>query len=405
LIEQLAYLDDPLTLEFKAEIVQKIKSPNGHHDVLLKKTYFYPTGGGQAHDTGFLGPARVVDVFKDETGNVVHRLDRDISEPVVVAKIDHNRRLGHMQHHSAQHILSRALEEALGLESISAKISADTPSTIDIQAESLSPADLEPGENLANQIIFENRPIKTYFITDDQLQTIPFRRPPTVSGQIRVVEVDSFDYCACGGTHCPSAGMIGLIKIVKTENKGGKLRLHFVAGQQALTWFQTYHHLITTVSRHFNTSAEEVVKAVAQQTEQLQIAQRELKAMQLEILSGEAQKLVLQAETCGPYRLVLATFKDRTMADLRELGKSLQGEQKIVALLAGYDGQKLSLVVSCAEDTQVSAKELLARQLAQIKGRGGGDAGLAQGGGEATEQQVQSLLAGARDYIRILAER
>jgi alanyl-tRNA synthetase len=177
-----------------------------------------------------------------------------------------------------------------------------------------------------------------------------------------------------------------------------------VAGQQALSWFQRYHQLVTDASKHFNTAADEVVKAIVQQTEQLQLAQRELKTLQLEILSHEAQRLARQAEILGSYRLVLATFSNRSLADLRELGKLLQQEQNVIALLAGHDGQKLSLIVSCAEDTSVSAKELLARQLAQVKGRGGGDARLAQGGGEATEPQLQMLLAETRDYVRTLTK-
>ena len=91
LIEQLAYLNDPLTLEFEAKIVRKGNDNDGQIEVILEQTYFYPTGGGQMHDTGTLGEARVIDVFKDATGSVVHRVDRDITGSKVPAKIDYDR--------------------------------------------------------------------------------------------------------------------------------------------------------------------------------------------------------------------------------------------------------------------------------------------------------------------------
>jgi alanyl-tRNA synthetase len=403
--DQRAYLDDPLKFEFQAEIVQKTRLADGQFEVILEKTYFYPTGGGQTHDTGFLGDARVVDVFKDQAENVTHRVDRDILNTTVTGKIDQARRLGNMQHHSAQHLMSRALEEVLGLETVSVKISADAPSTVDVEAETIDQADLAKVEALVNKIIFENRPIKSYFITDEQIPTVPFRRPPKVTGEIRVVEIDSFDYSACGGTHCTSTGMIGLVKIIKTESKGKRFRIHFVAGTQALTFFQNYHDIITTISRRFSTSPEELVKAVTQQSEQLQSAQRELKALQAEMLRQEGQRLIQEAVEVDGIRLVLATFKDRSLADLRELGKLVQEGDGVVTLLAAYDGQKLFLIVNCAGDTGLSAKELLTRQLTQIGGKGGGDARFAQGGGEAAKEQVEAFFANTRDYIRAMKEK
>ncbi len=397
--QQLAYLNAPLKLEFEAKVVHKTRADKGQIDVILEKTYFYPTGGGQAHDTGILGEAQVVDVFKDKVGQVVHRLDRDISGSIVPAKIDYDRRLGHMQHHSAQHILSRSLEAWLRLETLSVKISADTPSTLDVPLADLTQAELERVERFANGIIFENRPIKSYFITDEQIHTVPFRRPPTVKGQIRVVEVDSFDYSACGGTHCPTTGMIGLVKILKTESKNKKLRLHFVAGNQALHYFQHCHHIVTEISRNLSTAPDEVANLVHQQTEQLRLAQREVERLRGEILSLEAQQLLERAEKFGAYRLILTTFEDRSFNELRQLAKLLREEEDVIAVLAGYDGQKLSVIVSCADNTNVRAKELLAKQLARIGGKGGGDNKMAQGGGQATEKQIETFFDDTRDYI------
>jgi alanyl-tRNA synthetase len=398
-MEQQAYLTDPLTLEFEGKILHQTEVAGGQVEVVLEKTYFYPTGGGQPHDTGTLGNGQVVDVFKDEAGNVVHRVDREITGPIVTGRIDRERRLGHMQHHSAQHILSRVVEELLGLETLSAKISADSPSTVDVPDVEVSWSDLARVERRVNRIVCENRAIKTYVITDDQIETVPFRRPPKVSGQIRVVEVDSFDYSACGATHCPSTGMIGLIKILRTERKNKKLRLHFVAGNQALTYFQQYQDVVTEICQHLSTSPEEVAGIVQLQSAQLQATEREIKELRSELLSFEAEKLVAQAEPVGEVELVTKLYQNWSVGELRELAKLLQTQEKLVAVLAGYDGQKLAVVVSCADGTGVSAKELLAKHLAQIDGKGGGDARVAQGGGAATAQQVEQFFVNSRGYL------
>ncbi len=391
LIEQRAYLSDPLTLEFEAKIIRKFNRNDQTVDLILEKTFFYPTGGGQAHDTGTLGNARVLDVFVSDDGNVVHRIEPDVVGSAVTARIDRTRRLGHMQHHSAQHILSAALEQLVGLETVSVKINADSPSTLDVPDVELSWSDLNQVERLANELVLENRPVKSYFISNEQIETVPFRRPPTVSGQIRVVEVELFDYSACGGTHCPWTGMIGLIKILKTERKNKKLRLHFAAGNQALTYFQQYHDVVTDTCRQLNTSPDELVELVQQQSTQLQSAQKEIKALQAELLTIEAQKLATQAEPIEGGRLVTRLYQNRPAGELRELARLLQTQATLVALLASYDGQKLALVVSCGQETAFNAGELLAKHLAQIHGRGGGDARLAQGGGDAAPAQVERL--------------
>jgi alanyl-tRNA synthetase len=393
---QSAYWAEPLTWEFEARIIRKTRLDNGQFEVILEKSYFYPTGGGQPHDTGTLGEARVLDVFRTEDGLVVHRLDGDISSPLVTARIDGDRRLGHMQHHSAQHIVSRALEQLSGLETLSARISTDSPSTVDVPDVEVSESDLRHVERLVNQLVSENRPIKTYFITADQLETVPLRRPPKVSGQIRVVEVEAFDYSACGGTHCLYTGMIGLIKIIKTERKNKKLRLHFVAGQQALATFQQEHEVVASLCQQLNTRPEEVVRLVNQHLEQLAAAQREIKHLQADLLSFEAQQLRAEAEAIGGVRLVIKRYPNRSLNELRELARQLPGQDDLVAVLAGTEGQKLSLVVSCAEGTRRSARELLTDYLAPIEGQGSGDARLAQGGGIATPEQIMQLLAQAR---------
>lgn len=397
---QLAYLTDSRTTEFESRLVRVTPLANGQVNIILAHTYFYPTSGGQQHDIGTLNGVPVLEVTKDDDGNAVHRMAGPVDGPVVRGQIDAGRRFANMQHHSAQHILSAAVTEALGLETLSAHISAETPSTIDVADTPLTWAEVERAEQQANKIVFENRPVKIYFISDERIDSVPFRRPPKVSGEIRVVEIDGWDYSACGGTHVAQTGSVGLIKVVRTERKNQKLRLHFVAGNQALNHFRLAQRVAIDISNHFSAGLEDVITLAVQQTEALKVAQRELKILQAELLPLEAQKLAAAAQPAGRRRLARAEFTNRPASDLRELGRLLQTEPNLVAVLAGLDNnQKLSLVVSCGADTGLAARELLARLLAAVGGRGGGDARLAQGGGVASPAEVSRLLAAAWDYL------
>lgn len=385
---ELAYHIDPFCWEFDAEIIETKNLPDGRVGVILPKTYFYPTGGGQEHDTGTLGAANVTDVLIDDAGVVTHIVDRPVTGRVR-AKIDGARRFAFMQHHSGQHLLSQAILEAQHIDSISANINIANPSTIDLDTN--RDLDLTPGENLANAIIFQDRPIKAYSVAETQIDRVPLRRPPKVSGTIRIIEIDKFDYCACGGTHVTSTGMIGIVKIVKTEHVNKKLRVHFICGDRALRYFQTTHNLVTQVARQLDTSVENVTSALEKQNEIVREMQRELKELREIKLGLEVEEIAARAEMLGKNKLAVASFQNRAAQELRTLGLQLQNEPGLIAVLGSYDGTKVSIVVACAPDTGVSANELIRPLLADIGGRGGGDARLAQGGGAANPTWVENL--------------
>ncbi len=394
---ELAFHSDPFCWEFDAEIIDQKFLPDGRLGVVLPKTFFYPTGGGQEHDTGTLGEARVTDVLIDDDGVVTHVVDRQVAG-VVRATIDGKRRLAFMQHHSGQHLLSAAILDAQSIESISANINIDNPSTIDLDTN--HDIDLTPSENRANEIIFQDRAIKTYVVDETMIHTLPLRRPPKVSGAIRIIEIDGFDYSACGGTHCTRTGMIGIIKIIKTEHVNKKLRVHFLCGERALKYFQTTHNLVTNVARQLDTSPEGIWGAIEKQNETARALQKELQELREIKLSIEAKRLAAQAETFEGIKLIAVSFRNRSVQELRALGMQLQNEPGLVAVFASYDGAKVSVVVSAAADARVNANDLIRKLLADINGRGGGDARIAQGGGTANEEQFAGILAKVRVTIR-----
>ncbi len=396
---ELAYLDDSFRYEFEAEVAGETQL-DGRRGILLRRTYFFPTGGGQEHDTGTLGEANVTDVQIDEGGNVVHFVDGPVGGTRVPATIDAARRFAFMQHHSGQHLLSAVLDQDLGLATVSSRISIDSPSTIDTPWGAVRDEDWIKAETIANDLIYQDRPIKSYIIGDDQVPSIPFRRPPKVQGQIRVVEIEGCDYSACGGTHCTRTGMIGVCKIVKTERRGDKARFYFIAGGRALTYFQMCHATLTQAAHQLSASPEALPQALARQGEQLKAALDELEEYASERLPRQVKQLVAAAETIGAIKWVSAAFKGMPAQQLRALGQLLQAEPGVVALLANHDGAKVSVVATCAADTGLDANVLIRTPMAEIGGRGGGDARLAQGGGTADEGRIPALFETTKNLVR-----
>jgi alanyl-tRNA synthetase len=391
---QLLYLDDVTTLEFDAMVRQIVILPDGRTGVILDRTYFYPTGGGQEHDTGMLGKARVLEVVKDETQHetvVLHVIDGELPLGPVSGKVDAERRLRHMQHHTAQHLLSQCFIRLFEIESISSNINGYTPSTLDLAVKALNRDQLDQIEDLANRVIFETRPVRTYFVTPEQLHSLPLRKPPKVSEDIRIVEIEGYDYTPCGGTHCTSSGQIGIVKIIKAERQGDLTRISFIAGLQALQYFREYQETVLGIAGQMSIHPQETYASVQRLIEQLKNTQREVQILRQEHLGFEARELAEKGEMYGSWRGVFAAFENRPVPELRSLAEKLKGILGLVAVLSSFDGQKLSLVVTCAEGTGLAARDLLVKLLVPFGGRGGGDRQIAQGGGPADIDQFHQF--------------
>jgi alanyl-tRNA synthetase len=397
--EQL-YFDDPQRLEFEAEVSECRRLEDGRFGAVMPGTYFYPTSGGQEHDTGYIGEARVVDVQK-EGEVIIHMLDREIHPGGHPARIDGERRFRHMQHHTAQHILSASFLEVADIDSISANINGDTPSTIDLAVEEVDDETLKHAEAFANRIFFENRPVKSYYVSDEEVPDLPFRKPPKVSGRIRVVEVDGFDLTPCGGTHVTQTGAIGILKIVRTERVKKKARIHFVAGNQALETFQRVQSAAQGAALLLDTGVEDLVESVEHMQMQLKQMQSEIDSLRGVVLGVEAEKLSAGAEVVGKTRLVTRLFENRATGELRSLANRLRKEPGMVVVLANYDGVKLSLVAACADNVDVDARTLLNDHLAPIGGSGGGSPTLAQGGGATNKSALDVLFMQTKNYLNV----
>jgi alanyl-tRNA synthetase len=343
---------------------------------------------------------RVVDVAVEDDV-VVHWLaeapPNGITGRRVQGHIDWPRRYDHMQQHSGQHLLSQTLFRLHGLETVSVHFGADE-STLDVDAERVSAAQLDDVESAANDLVFAALPITAYFVDDRAIVDLPLRRPPKVSGQIRIVEIAGYDWSACGGTHVRTTAEIGPVKLLKQERKRGQTRLTFKCGLRALADYRLKHRLITEAAALFTTEIGLVPEMIARNQAQIKQLQAALDDLAQQQLTQEAQTMLQTAPRAGAYALVTGVFPGREVDAVKALAALLQAEAGTVALLAATH-PKPTLIVARAAGAPLHAGNLLATALAAFGGKGGGRPEYAQGGGIA-EDQLAALLAYAAELVR-----
>src|SRR5271155_2545084 len=222
------YYDDSEMHEFDSvvEAVAPVSPEQSRPAVILRETAFYPTSGGQVHDTGWLTlegaeRLRVTEIADAEDGRVLHYLQADAKLPAVGIRvsgsIDPERRRDHMQQHSGQHVLSAAFVELYQMPTVSFHMGEDYCS-IDLATPSVSSQQIAGAERRANEIVFENRPVTVRYVSRAEAEKLGLRKlPPTERNELRLVEVADFDLSACGGTHVSATGQIGSILLRKTE--------------------------------------------------------------------------------------------------------------------------------------------------------------------------------------------
>ncbi len=399
------YYDDAYLREFESQVEERTVV-NGRPAVVLNRSAFYPTSGGQPHDTGLLNDVPVMEVIeRGEDKAVIHILAEKIEGETVQGVIDWDRRFDHMQQHTGQHILSQTFFQLMGAETIGFHLGQGA-STIDLNKAPLTASALDAAENAANAIVFENRPVRAYFLAQEELARLPLRKPPTVEGPVRIVEVGDFDYSPCGGTHCRRTGEIGLVAIRRAERRGDETRVEFLCGVRALVDYRRKNRLVSDLANEFSVGDEELAQAVLRLREQAKINRRELNAARERLLDYEAARLAAEAEEHDGFRIVKMVFEAGTSGAalpwdaeaVKRLALRLMEYPACVALL-GLRADKAQLTFARSADLAYDMNALLKDACRLIGGGGGGRANLAQGGGPAIERLEEALEAAYQTLI------
>jgi alanyl-tRNA synthetase len=385
------YYSDSYTRQFTARVVERLTFDD-RPALVLDKTFFYPASGGQPFDTGRIAGATVVEVAtRDSDKAVVHLLNRPLEAGEVNCEVDWGRRFDHMQQHTGQHILSQAFLRVARAETVSFHLGLESV-TIDLNVEKLLPAAIDEAEDIANEAVTGNLPVRAWFPTADELSRLPLRKTPDVDGPLRVVAIGDFDYNACGGTHVANTGEVGLIKILKLEREKKGARVEFRCGARALSDYRRKNALVNQLAADFTCGIPEVTQSVARLRAEAQSHHKELKAAKEALLAHEATQLVAAAPASNSWRVIRQAWAERDPNEIRSLATQLAALPGTVALL-GTSGAKAHLVFACAENVERDMNAALKTALATFNGRGGGNARLAQGGGVSADlPQIESAL-------------
>lgn len=400
--ERLYYADSWLT-EFDAVVteIQELSREHGQSlwRLALDRSAFYPTSGGQPHDTGHLTAssrggaklvAEIVAVEADDEGHIWHHTAKPLQPGTVVrGNVDAKRRLDHMQQHSGQHLLSAAFIRICGAETVSFHLGERT-STVDLAIDHLSETAIHQVEELANRLIAENRPVTVGTASRQQaevwLASGELRKLPLRDGDLRIVEIADFDRNACGGTHVRATGQIGGLHLRGTEKIRQGIRVEFVCGMRAMR----------TAREDFQTSieAEHLLavgfKEVPQAIEKLQAtakeAAKQMRSMAEETIGYRAAEIARKIASHTGVRIVrrsLAPPQYASPAGAKLLASKLiaSSQQTVVIFTwrAASSESAFTIIFARSADLEFDCGILLREILAARGGRGGGSKDMAQG--------------------------
>lgn len=386
-------------------VITDIVEIDGKQALILARSAFYPTSGGQPFDLGKLTVSQtgevleIVDVIagdvKQETDQPVLHILKSTSTSIktgmdVHGAIDWPRRYDHMQQHSSQHLLSHALDSLMDCITVAVHFGA-AESTIDVQLpnsadkrakeSTLTPEQIGEIEHYVGEVVYQNVPITGYFVDEERLSTLPLRRPPKVTGQIRIVEIENLDYSACGGTHCRRSGELGPIKIVKQERQRGNVRLTFLSGHRALKDYHLKHHVTSEIASLFSNEFVQTPALVDGLIAQNKALEKRLAGLTAQVLKVRAAALWEDAAESGPFRLVAKELNDVDPNEAKLLASSLQEHEDSIILLVTTSGEKLTTIFARGSSPTLHMGTLLRSTLAEFGGGGGGKEDFAQGGG------------------------
>ena len=381
------YYTDAYVRDFAATVVGRAE--HGRR-IYLDRTAFYPTSGGQPHDTGTLGGSPVLDVV-DEGERIAHVLAEPLDAAAARGTVDWRRRFDHMQQHTGQHLLSAVLHELFGHHTVAVHFGSEG-STLDLDAPDLERERLVEAEARANEVVSENRAVEVSF--EEASEVTGLRKASAREGTLRIVTIRDLDRSACGGTHVRATGEIGPIMIRKSERVKKNVRLEFACGARAVRRARADLDLLTRLAGHFSASVDELPALVEAQRAELKAAAGVRWELEESLAGYRARALYDTTPEAAPRRIVVRE-EAGPIDRLRPLAQAIAALPH--ALFVGWTAHPPAIVVAASPDSGVDAGAALRSALDKVDGRGGGNARLAQGTAAseaAVEQAVGALLGG-----------
>jgi len=370
------YYRDSFLREFEAQVISCEKDGE-RWKIVLDRTAFYPTSGGQPYDTGKLGDVPVVEVA-DVEHKVVHYASAAIPVGPVHGVIDWPRRIEHMQQHTGQHLLSAAFIELFEFQTVSFHLGRGI-STIDLDTPAVKAEHLEKAERRVNEVIFEDKPVVIRFGTAEELAEAGIRKKVEREGILRAIDVEGFDRQPCGGTHLERTGQAGLLLIRKLERRRDQCRVEFACGFRALAAARSDFSILTQAASLLSCGLAEVPAVLGKLIEERRMQHGAVKRLEERLAEHEARELFAShpPTAASEPRVIACALEEATHAYLGLLAAKLVAEANVVALLASLASGHVTFAQTKGLPHDMGA--LLRDMLKQFGGKGGGAKDFAQG--------------------------
>lgn len=378
-MEKLYYLDRYIK-EFTAEVVE-VKEIDGMYHVALDKSAFFPGGGGQPGDTGFIESSKVIDVYEGN-GVVYHVLEKKpLKIHRVKCKIDWEKRYDGMQQHLGQHVLSGCFYSLFNANTVSFHMGSES-STVDIEGF-LEEDKIREAERFANEIINQNIEVEFFTPSKSELKKIKIRRAlPKTDDAITIVKIGDLDINACCGVHPKSTLDLRMIKIKRWEKHKGATRIEFLAGKRAIDDSLRRDSIIATICKSMKCGESEILNIISKSAEEIREYQNENRMLKLELSKYEIKEMIESADKIGDISIIKKIYEKSDLKHIGKLAEKLVENKKTIALFAVKYDDKSNLIFASSKDNDISMNELLKDAITLIDGRGGGSKFLAQGGGK-----------------------
>lgn len=395
------YYHDSFLYNFEAEVRDVTETPRP--TLILDRTAFYPTSGGQVHDTGWISSGdsrlRVTEVADTEDGRVIHYLEAPVKDlkpgTHVRGEIDATRRRDHMQQHSGQHVLSAAFVRLFNMPTVSFHM-ADDYCSIDLETPTLTREQIESAERLANEIILEDRLVDIRFVTREEAGKLGLRKlPPTERDELRLIDVRDFDVTACGGTHVRQTGQIGCILLRKAERVRQGWRVEFVAGLRAVATARCDFTTLTESAALFSAHIFDLPQQARKSLDEIKVLRKQREQSLEELAAAQAAAVLAETPEADGRRVVVRTFSDREMNFVKLLAQKLTRLAPNAVALLGTTSPQPALVFAQSSGQHFDLGASMKEVLGKFGGRGGGSKDMAQGG-LPNASEVEAALAYAK---------
>ena len=389
-------MENPYLRELEADVLEK-KFANNKYYVKLDRTIFYPhLSGGQPGDKGYINNVEVLEAY--EAGDdIVHVLEKNISGNRVKVSIDWDNRLDLMQQHTGQHLLSSVFYKLYNGETVGFNIGKEYV-YIDITIPNLTEEEARRIEMLTNRIIYSNFRIKSYFVTPEELDSIPLRKSPTVNSNIRIVEIDGFDYSPCGGTHLNNTGEIGIIKIRKWERRKGNVRGEFICGGRALVDYTWKNKYIREIGLLLSSKDKDVLDKINKLYISKDDLEKENRTLREGLYKLKGDLFLKDVEIIDDIQFIYKELEDMDFKELGSIANYLNNKDRLIQIYGLHNDEKGQFYISRTKDLELDLQEIHKKISSKFGFKGGGNPNTVQGGSKL--EDLKPIMSEFLEYIK-----